>query len=375
MYNGITEDKLEKLGIYDLRRIARHCGVNSPTSKRRDILISEILRIQRGEQKPVFNKKIGRPVKTIGDEGDLQSNLIINGDKELEYFISPQKQDDNYIVLDQNFVESELPLSTNIIEFKGILSKTSQNNYFVISQIKIKDRTMVIIDENYIEKYNLIVGDLIHGTAYYYKNKGYGRVNEISEIDDLSAVQNKYNLDFTPIIPNAELDGQDFKMGQSKVHVCQNLDMQIQYIKEKTKKFNEKGCKCVVISLEARIETKLKLDMIDGLTQILTLMDEPTQYSFAKINDALNYSKSLLYHGQNVVVFVLNTLGVLSALDTYFKDRPGMYSDKTNFSVRKIIANSQATNIGSISTMCLLSQDDVELKPDEVKMIQRYCEN
>ena len=352
MYNGITEEKLEKLGIYDLRRVARHCGVSSPTSKRRDVLITEILKIQSGELKPVFNNKIGRPVKTMGEEGDLQTNLIINGDKELEAYVKPQSQDDSYLVLDQNYIEGEMPLSTNIIEFKGIINKTKQNNYYVISQLKLKENKIVIIDEATMNKFNLIQGDLIHGIAYLYVNKGYARVKEISEINDAPPSENKYNLDFVPVIPSVVLDAPDFKMGNSKVHICQNLDDQIKYIQQKSKEYMQKG-----------------------ITQIISYMDETSQFSVERMQDALNYTNSLFYHGKNVVMFVLNIISQISIFDTYFVDRPVMYSDKTNLSIRKILANSKASTEGSISTICLLSQDDVELKPDEVQMLQRYCKD
>ena len=375
MYNGITEEKLEKLGIYDLRRVARYCGVSSPTSKRRDVLITEILKIQSGELKPVFNNKIGRPVKTIGEEGDLQTNLIINGDQELEAYVKPQLQDDSYLVLDQNYIEGEMPLSTNIIEFKGIISKTKQNNYYVISQLKLKENKIVIVDETTMNKYNLILGDLIHGVAYLYVNKGYARVKEISEINDAPTSENKYNLDFVPVIPSIVLDAPDFKMGNSKVHICQNLDDQIKYIQQKSKEYMKKGCKCVVVALESRFETKLKLDMIEGLTQIISYMDDTSQFSVERMKDALNYTNSLFYHGKNVVMFVLNIINQLSIFDTYFVDRPVMFSDKTNLSVRKILANSKASTEGSISTICLLSQNDVELKPEVVQMLQRYCKD
>ena len=59
-----TEDNIRELTIYKLRDIARNIGVKAPTTKKRDELIEEILKIQNGELMP-YNptKKVGRPAK------------------------------------------------------------------------------------------------------------------------------------------------------------------------------------------------------------------------------------------------------------------------------------------------------------------------
>ena len=372
MFNGITEEKLKKLGIYDLRRIARLCGVNSPTSKRRDVLITEILRIKAGEQRPVFNKKIGRPVKSMGEEDDFGMNFAVNGDKELKMYLQPEKNDENLFVFDQDFDEENMPLSTNTIEFKGILRKTSQDNYFVINIISVKQKNVVLIDASVVKEHKLIEGDILHGTATLYVSKGYAKMKELSEINGVVPSKNHYSLDYDPVIPNVILEQPDFKAGQSRVVICENLNDQISYIEKHTKKYTQMGYKCIVVGVEITIETKLKLDMIENLTQITSLLDEQTQFSFEKINDLLYHSGSLFYHKNNVVVFVLDTLNLFSVLDAYYQAKQGANSEKTTLCIRKLVANSKASKTSSISTICLLSQDDVELRPAEVKMLQKY---
>lgn len=373
MFNGITEDKLNKLGIYDLRRVARAFGVVSPTSKRRDVLISEILKIQSGEQKPVFNKKIGRPVKTMGEDEDIQYNVVIRGDKELESHLSAQPKEDNYLIFQQNLKDEEAPVDENTVEFKGILRKTNQKNYYLISSIKYKNNNFVVLDASQVEKYHLIEGDLLHGTASVHLDKGYAKVKEISEINGVIASENSYDLDFEPVIPNVILQQPDYKMGQSKVCVCKNLTAQLEYIAKQTAEFKKKGYKCIVLALEISIETKLKLDMIDGFTEITSFLDDSTTSSFDKINDLLNHANSLFYHKNNVVVFVLNMLDVISILDTHFQGTALQHSEQTSLYVRKIVAGSKAAKDSSISTICLLSEADAELKPNEVKIIEKYC--
>ncbi len=372
MFNGITEEKLKKLGIYDLRRIARLCGVNSPTSKKRDVLISEILRIKAGDLKPVFNKKIGRPVKSMGEEDNFGINFAVNGDKELKMYLEPEKTDDNFFVLDQDLDEENMPLSTNTMEFKGILRKTSQDNFFVINTLSVRQKNFVLIDAADVKEYKLIEGDILHGTALLFVSKGYAKLKELSEINGVAPSKNHYSLDYEPVIPSVVLDKPVFKAGQSRVVICHDLNDQISYISEHTKEYTKRGFKCVVVAVEITIETKLKLDMIENLTQITSLLDEQTQFSFEKINDVLYHSNSLFYHKNDVVVFVLDTLNLFSVLDTYYQSKPGMHSEKTTLCIRKLFANSKASKDSSISNVCLLSDDDEVLRPAEVKMLQKY---
>ncbi len=63
----MTEEQLDKLSIFQLRELARKMGVDSPTSKRKGELITQILDISNGNSSPHFAKsKQGRPPKDTG---------------------------------------------------------------------------------------------------------------------------------------------------------------------------------------------------------------------------------------------------------------------------------------------------------------------
>lgn len=61
-----TELQLNQIGIFELRQIGREKGVKSPTTLRRNDLISQILGVQSGKIKPWVKPNLkGRPPKTI----------------------------------------------------------------------------------------------------------------------------------------------------------------------------------------------------------------------------------------------------------------------------------------------------------------------
>lgn len=63
----MLEKKLNEYNIFALRDLARKTGVSSPTSKKKEQLIKEILEITSGEKKPIESKtKQGRPPKMFG---------------------------------------------------------------------------------------------------------------------------------------------------------------------------------------------------------------------------------------------------------------------------------------------------------------------
>ena len=96
MSENLEKSKLGKLGIYDLRRLAREKGVKSPTTKKRDELIEEIKKLETGEQEPYFKKGGGRPPKPA-----IFSD--IGGEDEVD--ISKENEDDGETAISEGVLE------------------------------------------------------------------------------------------------------------------------------------------------------------------------------------------------------------------------------------------------------------------------------
>lgn len=61
----IMNMNFENYTIYELRNYARQIGVKSPTTKKRQDLLCEIEKINKGEIIPLTNNKKGRPCKNV----------------------------------------------------------------------------------------------------------------------------------------------------------------------------------------------------------------------------------------------------------------------------------------------------------------------
>ena len=77
MDNNLSVEKLNSLGIYELRTIARQIGVYSPTTLKKGEIIEKIQNIITGKEKPSDKKsKQGRPAKGITKLNDIMDIFI-----------------------------------------------------------------------------------------------------------------------------------------------------------------------------------------------------------------------------------------------------------------------------------------------------------
>lgn len=132
------KEQLEDLSIFALRELARRTGVNSPTSKKKDELIDEIIKINNGIKKPQTSK-LGRPPKTYGYD---MSNIF-----------SYNFSNDNTLVLNQDDVVEE-----DLIRYRGVVEVLS-NSVAFLWVFKDGKYFNFFIPNNLVEKYNLRSGD------------------------------------------------------------------------------------------------------------------------------------------------------------------------------------------------------------------------
>lgn len=194
----------ENMGIYDLRNYARSMGVNSPTTLKRDELISKINEIINGKQpEPKKNNK-GRPPRHKNDE-NIMLDLILpdnlfqtsNEDryKELENFSSYSSLKD--VLSEHNSVSQ-----TNVL-FKGFYKEYSNEFSFVCFKGYLTDyyKENTIVLKELAVKYSLKDGDYVEGVANYYAEKGIMLACDITFINDIDVKNLNAREDIENILP------------------------------------------------------------------------------------------------------------------------------------------------------------------------------
>lgn len=184
----------EKLGIYDLRNYARNLGILSPTTLKRDELLTRIQDILNGVEKPQEKKNNkGRPPKHKNDEMYML-NLVVpdnmfdssNTDNRYKQYVGGENL---FPTFKDVFCEPSNASTKNIL-FKGYFKRMTEgfglalfNGY--ITQY-IKENVVLLNDQ--ISKYGLVDGDYIVGACKYVVEKNIMLATDINEINDNKAI-------------------------------------------------------------------------------------------------------------------------------------------------------------------------------------------
>ncbi len=366
-----TYDELEELGIHELRTLARSVGVKSPTSKKRQVLIDEIKQIKSGQVKPQFNTHFGRPVKNHGNQDNLISKYITMGDEELESKFETA-DDDNFgkIKFEQNLKDFDGEACSKLIDVMGYVRKTQKNGYYFLNYKKIAQKIYIVIEEEDIEKYNILEGDIITGYASLNPKTNFAKLKSVIAVNGNNPLENVYDKDKDYILPQTVIDENGFKLGQSKLVCVQNRDDSINFINEKSNSLKINNAKFVALGVDISIETKLKFDRIQNLIQVTSMNEEAALFSKDTIIDAINVVNSLYYHGYNVVLFVPNLFHIYDILDEAYAGN-GKHSEEVIMLIKKLLSQCKASNDSSITIYGMYYNEQIPEYTNELKFVDK----
>ena len=149
----------------------------------------------------------------------------------------------------------------------------------------------------------------------------------------------------------------------------------IDFISNKTNELSQKGYNCVLLGLDVSIQTKLKLNNINNITQIVTLVSDSATFGKDNLFDAINHINCLQKREEKVVVFVLDILGLYHILDVVYKSEFNVHNEEVENTIKKLISLCKVTNKSSVS-MCGITfdyqQNDCN---NEIKTLNRLSFN
>lgn len=156
----MLEKNLNDLNIFALRDFARRTGVSSPTSKKKEELIKEIMEIVSGEKKPVVSKsKQGRPPKMFGYNFTNVFNAYSLGSVDLTNQTLNQTQVE-YENGDILTVAGWLELVNNNAALLWTNKNYKNENYFVpselLSGLKVKMGDRVVAEVSFDESVRIV---------------------------------------------------------------------------------------------------------------------------------------------------------------------------------------------------------------------------
>lgn len=310
----VNSEMLKKLGVYELREIARRFGVQSPTTKKREELCELILNASSSELSIETKKQKGRPPKSVS-----RVNAIL-GEAFPEELI---RLKDEFSVED-DYVYKKLSLAQNTsfsykLEEENVISgylRFFENKYYLMQRNGLSTFITYIPDE-FVEKYSLRIGDKISCIYSVAPNdENCSILMAIKTIND-SAPSKRNAADLSSVSFTNETINfmrHSLKKGSRNLITFENLSEVCEKIIDFIDK-DKSDTKYILVGGEAAPENFYFVKSRNKIDSFLSQFGDDARDIFARVEDAFNYSTSLLLDGKKVVLIIIDPVNLISNLD------------------------------------------------------------
>ena len=304
--NKLTNNQLNELNIFTLRELARQAGVNSPTSKKKDQLIQEILDIQSGSAKPAIAKtKQGRPPKstTYGFADLFDFNNFFRPVTPVVMLRQEIAEiDEEDVVTKLGYIE----ILENLNAFLWVQNNFDYQKYFVSSQI--------------VKQYDLRSGDKVLAVVGGSNNMVVMDVCNINNVPVASLQKNKKDyLKIEAQIPSCKLSFNAEKYSNLTINNGENV-----YIYGSNNNINtttvldmlnacDADCK-IYINLSVAEKNKIYLNQSFNVEYMCANFTASKEISTKVLMLAIERAKRAFEQGQKVVLAV-DDISSVSAFD------------------------------------------------------------
>lgn len=370
MITEYKEELLKNLGVYELRELARQVGVIAPTTKKRNQLETEILKIAKGESNPQIKKSNkGRPPKSIKK---VESVLDVFVPKEL-LEITFNKKVDSEIGQLLKFNSNSIDDNEKYNVF-GFVRKTV-SGYYYFKMFGVNEECVSIPDA-LIDKFSICEGDKIHGMATKFQQDNYFILKSVDFINGHKPTEDRKLGDIEQIVLKdtsiKNLNG--INEGNNVLFINENLKNGITQIKALIKPI-ENDFSIVVYAPNISVYNKLFIEKDLQGDVIYSLVDDHPAITYESSINALNYVNMLLKEGKKVIFVMFDLFGLLNGIETFFalENQRQSYQEHIEASriVKKMFNNGKVLeNNASLTIMatCMMHEtDDAFYKNELIK--------
>ena len=325
----MLEQNLNELNIFALRDLARRTGVNSPTSKKKEQLIKEIVEIISGEKKPQETKsKQGRPPKVFGyDFANDFSNQLSLG----ESVPSLSKQ-----TLNQNVVEVK---QEDVITVAGWIEMVNNNSALLWVEKNFKNENYFVSSE-VMKNLQVKMGDRV--VAEISADDGSKVVKKIFSINDCPVKQPSHKrVDYENIehnLPSKVLKFKNADYENLNLMVGENVYVYGSNNNDNTKKIIDmlNSCKIenkIYINVSIAEKNKIFLKSLQCSEKFLSNITDENDISKRVVLLAIERAKRILEVNENVLVVVDDISSVMGVNENLVKNLVSITKDGGNGSI------------------------------------------
>ena len=308
-----NEEMLEVEHLTTVREIGRQIGVKSPSSMKKDKVISLILDIQNGKIEPVPSNKRGAPPKIFVDV----SKYYVGEEKGAQF----KPYEDQPISRKAEFSDSD-----DSFEIEGVLEQHISGYGFLRTNNYENSKDDIYVSAQNIKKYNMRRGDKIKGKAKAVISGGSAALQEVLAINDLDPQLFFKRQNFDDLLPyyptdriKLESQGQEnsvairlidlfcpLGMGQRGLIVAPpktGKTTLLKMIAQSIEK-NHKDVKLIVLLIDERPEEVTDIKRSINGEVVFSTFDESPEHHIRAAELVINRAKRLVEVGQNVIILM-----------------------------------------------------------------------
>ena len=301
--NDISIKKLEKLGIYELRNLARSLGVPRPTSLLRGQLMNEVLeRVFNNAKTDIEPPSRGRKPKiTTWDIRKIVDDSALNEDGSII------REDDCFMVTTSHCVRNTDGITVRSIDGFYHCSSGSHGLLICAEMLLCYIPALIVVSNN------LRMGDQVQADVTYDSEKQAYFVVKVTSVNGIDAT--KYNTDSCQSFEERKavradslfnLQGKQVKLGNSILVTTPNPFDSVQFIKDCAGDLTGKKVHKIALVIEDTDYCKEFLTE-SGIDQVFaTYVGNDYQKQSLMALVALFTAQHRAMSGENVILFVCN---------------------------------------------------------------------
>ncbi len=355
-----TKDNLSKLGIFQLREIARDVGVHLPTTYKKDDLIEKIIQVASGQILPFVPKnKKGRPPKSVSQFGNVADSTVAQKTKtqfswNLGDFLSPNAgisfvDELKVCMKDAVFYSKEenKPQKTLGVVF---IEPNGMGAFHVGGLNHVLDGDIAYIPSEMIATYNIKTGDELLCNVFV-NLEGNKVVDEVFEINkkpansfkrlydsnkNFDAIQTKEAIHFweqksLESLKNKKVIGK----GQRVFVFADESTTGTKFLSE-VSKFATKTLKTIIVALDKRPEEKTIYSQENAEFLFCNFDVTPFRQIYL-LNLGIERAKRLCEMGEDVCLVIDNLVSVFSAYECFFEQSEESLK-RAQIEIKKLLA-------------------------------------
>ena len=320
----LTREELENEHLSVIRELGRHVGVKSPASMKKEDIIEDILLIQNGEKRAVFNVKRGAPIKIKVDISKFK-------------FGDTDTFDEKPI---RNIAElhDSKPKTTELFTMTGVLETHKEGFGFLRANNYENSSDDVYVSSYNIHKFKLRRGDKVkakakHACAF----DAAPALQDVLEINDMDPKLFLKRADFDSLLPyyptqRIHLERQEenelalrcidlfapIGLGQRGLIVAPPKTGKTTLLKMIAKSI-EQNCKdvtLVVLLIDERPEEVTDFKRNIKSEVVFSTFDESPEHHVKTAELVINRAKRLVEIGKNIVILMDSITRLARAYNT-----------------------------------------------------------